>query len=86
MKTLTFILALFLSTFANAQYKYNIKDAYVCSAILGATFLTLEIRGNHMTNEQRAITATTGMIFSAGYAFYKGTGLNKKIQRRIKRK
>jgi len=84
MKTLTFILALFLSTFTNAQYSK--KDAYISASIIVTSFAINEFNGPNMTKNQIAFTAMSGMAISAGYSLYKTTRLGKKIQRRIKRK
>ena len=90
MKTL--ILTLFVLTiFVNLQSQtlidyqnYSRKDAIIGASILGATFITLEIKGNQMTYGQRSITAMSGIAISAGYSLIVTTKPYKALKHRIK--
>lgn len=91
MKTIIFLILISLTSLVQAQYSYTIpnpnysrKDAIITASTIGATFLTLEFRGNQMSYSQRSITAFTGIGLSLGYSLFQSTDLSRKIQRRIK--
>ena len=87
MKTIFLILFTFAIFNLQAQkLPYSKKDAVIGASILGATFITMEIKGDNMTYLGRSTVAMSGIAISAGYSLYKTTELSRKVKKYFKLK